>query len=419
MRVSSDAVSRRLRVLISAYACEPGRGSEPGVGWNWAIQAAQNHDVVVITRSNQASAIEAARSRGETPASLTFEYVDLPASIRRFKRTGRGMRWYYYLWQFACYRRGRQLNRKFAFDIAHHLTYASSWRVAGIAFLGIPFVWGPVGYVPFPWRLWRCAGWRGLLRELLRALSHLVARYCDPLVRATWRRANVILVTNHDWKYVAPARYHDRMRLAVNAGIDRSVLQKHRERSPGPAGIIMVGSIQASVKGHLLALNALRLCLDLPWRLVIVGSGPDLSLVEHTADRLQLTRRLDLVGSISHTEVLERMKGAEIFLHPAPHDNAPAAVAEAIATGLRVVCLRWGGPSAVARDAAVQVPVQSFRKTYLQLAHALRQMLSNGDDFDDTATKRVAEDLTWEKKQVIVEMAYRDAASSLASFHVP
>jgi hypothetical protein len=34
----SDA--RRLKVLISAYACEPGRGSEAGVGWNVAVEAA-------------------------------------------------------------------------------------------------------------------------------------------------------------------------------------------------------------------------------------------------------------------------------------------------------------------------------------------------------------------------------------------
>src|SRR6185295_12842005 len=27
----------RLRVLLSAYACEPSKGSEPGIGWNWAL----------------------------------------------------------------------------------------------------------------------------------------------------------------------------------------------------------------------------------------------------------------------------------------------------------------------------------------------------------------------------------------------
>ena len=25
-----------MKVFLSAYACEPGKGSEPGVGWSWA-----------------------------------------------------------------------------------------------------------------------------------------------------------------------------------------------------------------------------------------------------------------------------------------------------------------------------------------------------------------------------------------------
>ena len=29
-----------MKVLVSAYACEPGWGSEPGVGWNCVRQAA-------------------------------------------------------------------------------------------------------------------------------------------------------------------------------------------------------------------------------------------------------------------------------------------------------------------------------------------------------------------------------------------
>lgn len=27
-----------MKILFSAYACEPGKGSEPGVGWNWGRQ---------------------------------------------------------------------------------------------------------------------------------------------------------------------------------------------------------------------------------------------------------------------------------------------------------------------------------------------------------------------------------------------
>ena len=54
------AEAPRLRVLLSAYACEPGKGSEPGVGWNWVKQLARHEDVWVLTRSNNRGAIEQA-----------------------------------------------------------------------------------------------------------------------------------------------------------------------------------------------------------------------------------------------------------------------------------------------------------------------------------------------------------------------
>jgi hypothetical protein len=43
---------KRLKVRISAYACEPSKGSETGVGWNWARQIARFHEAWVITRAN-------------------------------------------------------------------------------------------------------------------------------------------------------------------------------------------------------------------------------------------------------------------------------------------------------------------------------------------------------------------------------
>ena len=51
-------MSKKLKILISAYACEPDKGSEPGVGWNWAKQISRFHEVWVITRKNNRPSIE-------------------------------------------------------------------------------------------------------------------------------------------------------------------------------------------------------------------------------------------------------------------------------------------------------------------------------------------------------------------------
>ena len=68
---------KKLKVLVSAYACEPDKGSEPGVGWNWAKQIAHFHEVWVVTRTNNRPAIEERIEKNPDP-NLHFIYVDLP-----------------------------------------------------------------------------------------------------------------------------------------------------------------------------------------------------------------------------------------------------------------------------------------------------------------------------------------------------
>ena len=41
-----------MRILVLAYACEPGTGSEPGTGWMWSRMLARFGDTTVVTRSN-------------------------------------------------------------------------------------------------------------------------------------------------------------------------------------------------------------------------------------------------------------------------------------------------------------------------------------------------------------------------------
>jgi hypothetical protein len=107
----------------------------------------------------------------------------------------------------AALRRAKAVHETVRFDLVHHLTFANVTTGALMSLLPIPFVWGPVGGgVRVPWRLARVGGARGLAYEALRAWRRAVARYLDPLVRLTWRRAELILVQNLDTLRWLPSR---------------------------------------------------------------------------------------------------------------------------------------------------------------------------------------------------------------------
>src|SRR5580704_17027210 len=93
---------KRLKVLISAYACEPNKGSEPEVGWQWALQMAQYHDVTVLTRANNRAVIEKelALLRGTRPLP-EFIYHDEGPFWLWLKRRFKAIRVYYVIWQIS------------------------------------------------------------------------------------------------------------------------------------------------------------------------------------------------------------------------------------------------------------------------------------------------------------------------------
>ncbi len=171
-----------MKVLISAYACEPNKGSEPGVGWNWARAAAAQHDVWVLTRSNNRTPWRLRSSHEPTP-SLHFVYLDLPPWLRFWKRGRHGVRLYYNLWQLAAGTKARRMHAERQFDVVHHVTFANAWLPALVCSTPAPFVLGPVsGGQSVPLRLLPVLGATASVSEILLRLGRFLSRL-NPLVR--------------------------------------------------------------------------------------------------------------------------------------------------------------------------------------------------------------------------------------------
>jgi glycosyltransferase involved in cell wall biosynthesis len=347
-----------LRVLVSAYACEPGRGSEPGTGWAWACAAAEHHEVWLLTRSNVAAQVEAALERAPRPG-LHPVYLDLPLWVRRCKRGQLGIHWYYPLWQLAAFRLGRKLHRRVRFDLAHHVTFASDWMPVGVAYLGVPFIWGPVGgATATPWRLWRWLGWRGCLTEAQREVATRLARRL--FARPAARRAALVVAQNHD---VATA-FPEADSLVVEPHVAIQVAEQATtpdQRGRPPAGGRRRALYVARLlgwKGVRLAVAALAHPAAADWTLDVYGVGPEAGPARRLAGRLGVADRVRFKGHRDRQEVLAALSSADALVFPSMHDAGGWAVAEALSLGCPVVCLDRGGPAVVVgAGEGVKVPV--------------------------------------------------------------
>ena len=119
-----------MKILMSAFACGPNCGSEPGVGWSWSMEAAKlGHSVTVLTQTYQRDLIEERIAKGEVPDNLGFEFF-MPSWLERLRGAGVGTRlegptWLtvHLLWQVLAYLHLRRRDLAGSFDVIHHITY--------------------------------------------------------------------------------------------------------------------------------------------------------------------------------------------------------------------------------------------------------------------------------------------------------
>lgn len=388
-----------MKLLISAYACEPGKGSEPGVGWNWVqALARRGYKVHVLTRTNNRAAIEAVP---ELPG-VQFHYYDLPAWARSWKHRPGGIYLYYLLWQWGAARLARQLHAWEKFDRVHHVTFVSYRQPSFMGSLGIPFIFGPVGGgETMPASLLPTLSPAGRRAERLRNLASALLPF-DPFMHRTFRKAHLIACTTAETLARIPQRYRPKCLVQPAIGINDWEIAVRGQDSPGPH-FLFVGRL-LYWKGLHLAFEALaHVRKSVPdVRLRIVGQGEDRTWLESRAEAAGVTDLLEWVPSVPHDAMAEAYRSSTALVFPSLHDSGGMVVLESLAAGLPVLCLDLGGPGALAtpecacvvktRDASPEAIVRALAEAMILLATnpQLRRRLSAN------AITR-ARQLTWDR----------------------
>jgi glycosyltransferase involved in cell wall biosynthesis len=333
-------------------------------------------ETTVITRSNNRDVIEAALPELSERDRLRFQYVDLPAWARRWKRGRRGIHLYYLIWQVAAYRRARQLLRTETFDLTWHLTLANAWLGSGAALLRLPFIYGPVGGgVTVPWRLLPALGMRGLAYEAVRAVTRGTGRYLNPLARLAWRRAGLILVQNKETGQWFPNRHRAKTEVFPNV-----ILEDMPHEGPGRPESGRKASQIALYAGRLLPWKGVSLAIRalewMPgWRLMIAGAGHDRGRLERVARSRGVQGRVTFLGMLQREHLLQLMeRDVDVMVYPSLREEAGWAVAEASSYGIRVPCIDLGGPPLVGGS-----PVHHSTPAMTAKALALRSLELTSD----------------------------------------
>jgi glycosyltransferase involved in cell wall biosynthesis len=336
-----------MKLLLSAYACEPNKGSEPGVGWNWAqALLRRGYEVHVITRSNNRPGIESALRASEPP--LTFIYYDLPRWARFWKRLPGGIYLYYLLWQIGVYRLAKALHSIEKFDCVQHVTFASYRQPSFMGGLGIPFIFGPVGGgETMPAQFRSGIPMTGRVAEAIRNLGSAFIAY-DPFMRLTFARAHRIACTTSETLARIPRPFRAKCIVQPTIGINEGEIDSACETSSSQLQFLFVGRL-LYWKGLHLILRALpEVRRSVPQaQLKIIGDGSDRAWLMEIAQDVGVMDSVDWISAKPHDQIRQEYRQSLAFIFPSLHDSGGMVVLEALAAGLPVVCLDLGGPGAI------------------------------------------------------------------------
>lgn len=371
------------KVLISAYACIPDRGSEEGNGWYYSsLISQQGYRVWCLARDIGKDSIEQKLREFPHP-HLTFAFVTVPRWVDKAYGWGLiGMYFHYIYWQWAALQVALKLDKKHPFDLVHHVSYTSLQLGSFLYKLKRPFIFGPVGggqEAPPSMRRYFKSYW---LKEKMRSfVSDLMLRF-NPGCYQSVRYADYVLAWNEDTRRMIYA-------LGRTEGVEKEFGGVGQYFIPSePVNRLPHTTLQLVWVGRLMPRKALELSLhglskvdaQMPVHLTIVGDGEMASYVPGYIAAHKLEGRVTWIGKVSYEQVKEYYRKADVFLFTSLRDTGPAQLLEAMAFSLPVITLHLHGQAELVDESTgIRVPVTEPEAVATGLARAIEWMYRNED----------------------------------------
>lgn len=406
----------RQKIFVSAYACEPGLGSEIGVGWHWVLEMSKYFDLWVLTRESNRHSIEPWIAAHPEYSHIRFLYYDWPKWARFWKKGLRGVRTYYNLWQMCTNRIVKRTMRQNDIRIFHHLTYGNVlWKVSSYGQKQF-FVWGPVGGLEsIPEEYSRHYDKKSRMIEKVRRVVTSMAVW-NRGFRKRCKQADLILCKTEITRDLISQRQADKAILFTDVAADISCVSGwDKKMKQDVTEFITVGHLDAW-RGFDLIIEALPKVISKNSKihLTIVGSGPDKVRLERLVKKYALEAFVTLAGKVSMNIYKDLMKNADVVVNATLKEGAVTVSFDSMAMGKPLICLDTTGYTRYfTNDYAILIPRKGRSEVIQRLEEAMLRM-TQPEERNKLGRKaqEVSEKFSWENHGMEIKDAIMKAYTS-------
>lgn len=407
-----------MRILVSAYACNPFGGSEPGVGWAAVCRIAAAHEVFVLTDIHNREGWERGAREGKIPSNVQVRFVreNSPCSRNRF--IAHIQSWMNYAdFNRRVLSAARAWHEQEHFDLCHQVTIAA-WRMPSpLWMLPIPFVWGPIGgagYIPPAFRSMLSPAARFF--ELVRDANTSIALRSEAF-RNCIRNTAVVFAANEETELLLRPHRGDRplIRLpiaSIPAAKVKEFARPDGSRRPGPLRLFAGGNMEGR-KGVSLALKALAkvAAAGVDFRYVVAGGGPEVPALQRLSKELGLVSKVEFHPGYKGKEYITALHEADVYFLPSFRESTPVTLLEAFLAGCFPVVADTSAQGEIVRMAGGGIAVRVTDPA--DLVEGLAQALISCDRRKDSlfaeiisSRERLAGDFSAERYDATLESSY-------------
>ncbi len=370
-------------ILLSAFACNPNKGTEPGSGWSWAYHYAQSgFNVICITNIFGKKDIEYQLNKGPI-YNLKFVFIKMPIVMDLLLKAQFPIFIYpyYLLWQLKAYKFAKRNLPFKQFDFIHHVTYGSIVMGSHLWKLNRPFIFGPVGGgQKYPKAFYRYLG-KGLMKEIFRNFFKVMISQVFSNSKRTLKNAKIVLVTNEETRELAYKLGAKNIRYFLDSGIPDKSFPKyeHMIRQKGPhTKLLWVGSMQP-IKGLFLLLEVMKeLRENKEINLTLVGDGPSMKEIIKFLIKNKLEKVVNCVGRVPFSKVVEYYKKHDIFIFPSLRESFGVQLLEAMSYGLPIITMDHQGSKVFVPDnVGIKISVTNPEKSKKEMISAIQLLHTN------------------------------------------
>lgn len=374
-----------MKILVSAYACRPGMGSEPAVGWNWVLEYSKLCEIVVMTNyTNEPYILNYLKEHKGELDSVRFMFIKPNAKVELwYKEWERMERLYYMIWQRIALKVAREIVEKEHFDYVQHVTYVSCVMPTYMYKLGIPLIYGPVsGGEEIPKVIHYPFSTKEKIIEFARTTTQKIAKLSGNFHFCCKTAKYIVAVTN-ETKNMVPREYQSKVIVSQAIGLsDDVIIKTQKVQNEGKKKFLIVGRM-LSWKGFKIGIEAFVDALNqgVDAQLTVLGTGND-----NLRDELKTIcgpyadKQIIFVDSVKYTEMQSFYDQHDVLINCSLRDSGCLAVMEAMGRGLPIICIDTGGPRVNTElGGAVKIPVRSYDLVKQDITAAIKKLTEENE----------------------------------------